>query len=324
MDVGPGGGQKSLYNRTINNAGLTTMNGRFEMLSSSVFNNLPTGVFDILIDGTIIGSGSTTPFNNAGLVVKSAGGGISTIRAPISNTGTVEVRTGTLLFGYPFVQTAGETILNGGNIATSNSPAPRLDGGRLRGSGTIGTGLNNVGGIVEPGLSVGSLTVAGSYVQGPGGAFRIEIGGLTPATEFDQLIQSGSGVMTLDGTIEILFVNGYVPEVDDSFVFATGLSRQGLFDDYIFEGLPSALTAVVNYTLTSAFVQILPSSPPNGDCNFSESPDPADLAVLVGCFAGPLPPNAPPIISSCRCVDMDLDDDVDLRDYAQFAKLYSP
>ncbi|MDO8631835.1 MAG: hypothetical protein Q7R41_15215, partial [Phycisphaerales bacterium] len=206
MDVGPGGGQKSLYNRTINNAGLTTMNGRFEMLSSSVFNNLPTGVFDILIDGTIIGSGSTTPFNNAGLVVKSAGGGISTIRAPISNTGTVEVRTGTLLFGYPFVQTAGETILNGGNIATSNSPAPRVDGGRLRGSGTIGTGLNNVGGIVEPGLSVGSLTVAGSYVQGPGGALRIEIGGLTPATEFDQLIQSGSGVMTLDGTIEILFV----------------------------------------------------------------------------------------------------------------------
>jgi hypothetical protein len=321
MNVGPGGGQKSLLNRTINNAGLTTMNGRFEMLSTSVFNNMSSGVFDIRIDGIIIGSGSTTPFNNAGRLVKTIGIGISTIRAPFYNTGTVEVRTGTLQFGYPFVQSAGETILNGGNIATTSLPAPRLDGGRLYGSGTIGTGLSNVAGIVEPGFSAGGITVSGDYTQGLSGMLRVEVGGLVPITEHDQLFVTGAA--TLDGTLGVEFINGFVPVVGDTFVILTAGSRSGFFYPLVFEGLPAHLDLTYNTTATSVFLQVLERELPYGDCNYNEIVGPEDFVVLHGCLSGPLPANPPPLAFDCRCIDMDPDDDVDLQDVALFQNQFS-
>ena len=304
MVVGPGGGQKSLYDRTINNAGLTTMNGRFEMLGSAAFNNLPSGVFDILIDGIIIGSGSTTPFNNAGRVVKSFGVGISTIRAPFNNTGTVEVRTGTLQFGYAFVQTAGETILNGGNVATVSSPAPRLNGGRLRGNGSIGDGLNNVGGIVEPGLSAGGMTVTGAYTQAPGGTLHIEIAGLTPITEHDQLIVSGAA--TLDGTLEVEFLDGFVPSAGDQMEFLVAASRTGYFDRIV-----SPLPAGVKYSATTAALIVLNSW---ADLDLDGDVDLRDHALFQQCFGGAgagLPTRCLPLIDA----DLDNDGDADLEDY---------
>lgn len=318
--ISVGTAQKNLIDRVLNNAGTAAMNGPINMLGSSVVNNLAGAVWDIAVDGVVVVNGSATPFNNAGTLLKSAGAGASSIQVPFNNSGTVEVRVGTLEFRYPYIQTAGETLLNGGNIGTFGSPlpaAPRMDGGRLRGSGVVGNGFNNVGGVVEPGLSAGQITVNGNYTQEAGGTLRIEIGGHTPITEFDQLMVTGNA--SLNGTLDVRFIDGFAPAVGDSFIIVTAASRVGIFDDYQYEGLPSHIEASVTTSPSSLALLMLQRDPPSGDCNGSETVGAEDYDIFQTCLSGPSSTSpTPPIATACRCVDMDLDDEVDLHDMAQF------
>jgi hypothetical protein len=83
-------------------------------------------------------------------------------------------------------------------------------------------------GVVSPGASPGLLTINGNYVQSPTGTLRMEIGGLAPATQFDQLATAYS---TLDGALEITFTNGFVPNWGDVFpILGYTAGRSGTFD----------------------------------------------------------------------------------------------
>src|SRR5439155_23271810 len=71
-------------------------------------------VFQILNDQSIQGSGL---FDNAGLLIKTAGTGTTTFAAAISfsnNGGTVDVESGTLSFAGDYTQNSGDTILAAG------------------------------------------------------------------------------------------------------------------------------------------------------------------------------------------------------------------
>ena len=88
-----------------------------------------------------------------------------------------------------FTQTAGATILNGGDIVKTGFPM-QIDGGRLAGNGTITGNVLNSGGRVAPGLTgIGDITVDGDYTQtrvGPvNGVLRIDLGGPNVG-EFEQ------------------------------------------------------------------------------------------------------------------------------------------
>ena len=91
--VGPNGDRKLLDDTTFNNAATATFLGGVECRGSAVFNNLATGVVDLQADVEAIST-----VNNAGLIVKSAGTGTSQFRGVVTNTGTIEVQTGTLRF----------------------------------------------------------------------------------------------------------------------------------------------------------------------------------------------------------------------------------
>jgi len=100
--IGSGGSEKTLYERVFNNASTATFLGPLSLSTSGVFNNLASGVIDIQVDSgasIIGGSGiAESALNNAGTIVKSTGVGTSTISAPTTNSGTVEVQTGVLRF----------------------------------------------------------------------------------------------------------------------------------------------------------------------------------------------------------------------------------
>ena len=53
-----------------------------------------------------------------------------------------------------------------------------------------------------------------------------------------------------------------------------------------------------------------------GDCDWSGSVDLIDFAAFAGCVTGP--DAKEPLPNECRCHDLDLDDDVDLHDFAAF------
>jgi uncharacterized protein with beta-barrel porin domain len=154
---------------------------------------------------TITGDNSATQasINNAGTIIKTAGTGTSSLNATtITNTGIIDIRTGTLDLGGNVTQTAGAISLNGGNISATSIT---INGGSLNGVGTVTGNLNN-NATVNPGFSPGVITINGDYAQGSTGVLNIEIAG-TADGEYDQLIVSGQA--NLDGTLNVTPIAPY-------------------------------------------------------------------------------------------------------------------
>jgi hypothetical protein len=108
-------------------------------------------------------------------------------------------------------------------------------------------------GITAPGLSPGQLTVAGNWNPTSSAVLRIEMQGLTPITQYDQLAVQGTA--TLGGTLEVSFLGGFVPAVGNSFVvltcttacngtFAAVTAPQGRHFDVTYN--PTNVTLVMN------------------------------------------------------------------------------
>jgi len=318
--IGPGGGEKWLRDCTFNNAGTATFLGAFSLSSGTVVvNNLATGVMDIQVDGGAI-SGLRQTFNNAGLVVKSAGTGETTIQTPTTNTGTIEVRSGVLKFytyynGY-YTQTAGQTVLNGGNVLMFG-PAPlRIEGGVLTGAGTITGNVAIAGGTTAPGLSAGVLHVAGNYTQNAASSLEIEIDGLTEGSEYDQV--TATGTASLAGTLEVLFPDsGFAPLPGDRYRILTAGNVTGTFDPVYVTNLSPQLNMDVVYTTTDVTLEL--SSLVPGDCDLDGDTDLAECATLTTCLSGP----GAAFTADCRCFDYDHSGDVDLADFAALQEMFT-
>lgn len=213
----------------FNNNGTITQSGAgmLNIPSGSVLINGADGTYDIQNDlgMTNNGGGGQGPrIDNAGLFTKSAGTGTDTIAASLVNTGTVLIASGTLAFDH-FTQTAGVLDLAGGNLSSPNSDIT-INGGIVRGNGTITGHVRNNTGTFSPGHSPGTITINGNYTQGSGGTLNIEIGG-TAAGAFDQLVVNGTA--TLGGTLNVSFINGFRPQLGDVYTFIVPTSVSGSF-----------------------------------------------------------------------------------------------
>ncbi|MCL4860855.1 MAG: carboxypeptidase regulatory-like domain-containing protein [Caldilineaceae bacterium] len=219
-------GSVTLDGRTLENGGAATWTGGHIALNNgAVLHNRVGASFTAQNIGYNINasSGALGHFINAGSLVKE-GASTNTIFARVTNSGDVRITAGTLGLNGGYTQTGGSTVLNGG--ALSSNSALRIQGGKLTGIGTVAAGVIN-GGVVEPGNGVGSLTISGNYEQTGSGSLRVQIGGLTPETEFDRLTVTGAA--TLTGTLAISLTNGFTPTVGDSFIVMTFASRNGDF-----------------------------------------------------------------------------------------------
>ncbi|HYX43099.1 MAG TPA: carboxypeptidase regulatory-like domain-containing protein, partial [Pyrinomonadaceae bacterium] len=233
------GGAQPQLKRVLNNAGTANYSPTASMVFvGGTFNNQTGATFNVQSDTQLFQSGGTNAFNNAGTVRKTTGASEANFNLPFSNTGTVEVQAGTIRFASSYTQTAGLTFLNGGNFA-SNSTLD-VQGGELRGAGTINGNLSN-GGTLNPGTSPGCLNVTGNYTQTSGGTLNIEIGGTSACTQFDQLNINGSA--TLAGTLSINLVNGFSASAGQSFQIAAYASHTGTF-----ASVTGPLPATVNAT----------------------------------------------------------------------------
>jgi|GEM_PF-2583345 len=85
--------------------------------------------------------------------------------------------------------------------------------GRLLGSGTVKGNVVARNGAVIPGASPGTLTIDGDFELGDAGVLELEVGGLLPGQQHDQLVVTQDALMT--GTIVITFVNGFIPRAGD-------------------------------------------------------------------------------------------------------------
>jgi hypothetical protein len=187
-------------------------------------------------------------FNGPGAVVNNNGGIIEAL-----GTSNLLVTGGATL-----TNNAGGTIdFNGGTLQLD--AGMDLNGGILRGNGTIEGSVRNNGGVFSPGHSPGKITINGNYTQGAGGALTMEIGGKAAGTEYDQLRVNGTA--TLGGTLNITLINGFRPAVGDVFQLILPNAFAGSFATINTVGF----TGNVNYSSggITITVQTVPDIPLN-------------------------------------------------------------
>jgi hypothetical protein len=186
----------TLDRRTLDNAGTATWTaGNLSALNGAVLNNLDGALFDARSDASFTGTGR---FNNEGTFRKSASSGTTTLGLGFSNSGRVEVQTGTLNLTGPFTNFANQTLTGGTYVIqgtlqftnagiNTNAATLVLDGGAARivnltsfasntsaGSFTLQNGasltttgaFSNVGSVT---IGAGStFTATGAYTQTDG------------------------------------------------------------------------------------------------------------------------------------------------------------
>ena len=187
-------------------------------------------------------------FENQGLLRKSGGTGAATIEMNLTNQGTITVQSGTLRFAKSFTQTSGNTVLEDAVIACAQTMG--IVGGQLSGRGTIDGSVAMSAGL-DPGLHLGLLTITGNYVQYTSGQARVEIAG----TGQDQVAIGGSA--SLDGDMQVEFIEGYAPETNTSFTVMIWNSRSGAFSSVEATGLTQGLGLDVLYGSTGLVLTVV-------------------------------------------------------------------
>ena len=126
--------------------------------------------------------------------------------------------------------------------------------GELRGDGAV-VGAVEADGLVNPGQSVGLLTIDGTYEQLSGGTLHIELAG-TAAGEFDALSITGDG--SLDGTLAADLVGGFHPALGDVFDIITAAGIDGTFATFEGSDLGGGLWLDVVYSDTMVQLEVVP------------------------------------------------------------------
>jgi autotransporter-associated beta strand protein len=178
--------------------------------SFTVGSNNESTTFSGMIRGGDEG-GITGGLNKIGtgtLTLSGTGSFASSVRI---NAGKLEM-TGSFLYAYYYVN----------------------EGGTLAGSGTIWNLFVNRLGVVAPGHQR-TLHIDGSYEQYAGGVLRIEVAGTEPDASDHLEIKSTA---RLDGTLEVRFVNGFLPASGQVFkIFTAGFGQTGSFARIVFPDL---------------------------------------------------------------------------------------
>lgn len=174
------------------------------------------GVTDALAGMTAIGSGGAFELRNARSYTR--GGNLASagqIRLPAGTSLTVSGR---------FRQTLGSAVASVDGVLTSPDSL-KFEAGFLRGNGRV---VGNVWSqaTVEPGASVGHLTIEGEYKQRMNGAISIELGGM--AAGASDLLEI-TGAANFGGGIKLRVANGYQPQEGDAIEIVRFASRTGDF-----------------------------------------------------------------------------------------------
>jgi hypothetical protein len=173
---------------------------------------------DVAVDGQINATGRVRLGANVGL--------IGTLQ---THTSTTDVHFGSggqnLIFNTA-------TVAGAGDITIENGTRMHLEGGSNVGVDVENAGRLEVGFLgTEVGIDfteAGSADIGGSFSQTGTGLFGVEVGGLLPASEHDQL--DITGVARLSGTLEVELIDGFLPEIGDEVIVMLAGSVINTFD----------------------------------------------------------------------------------------------
>jgi fibronectin-binding autotransporter adhesin len=219
-------------------------NGTFSSASFAVFGGAPGTVtvtgsqgavnasgMQFAVDGySVQGDPITLAVTDATIRVgdgTAAGAGYTaTINAPLQGAaGVTKTDLGTLVLGGASSYTGPTTVAGGtlrveGNIASSAVTV--ASGATVSGNGTVGTTTVNTGGTVTPGSSIGTLNVAGNYVQQSGATYQAEVDPASTAS--DRIAVTGTATLQDGAVLNVTKTanSAYVPGTRYTVLTAAG------------------------------------------------------------------------------------------------------
>lgn len=237
-------------------------------------------------DGTLALSGSGSVPNNTGIILASTTGfdisgasGDKTI-GDLSGSGTVNIGTNNLSFGGAGTKTFsglfsgtgsvtkvgtgkesltgdldgsfnGEFFVNNGELNVNGSyqrPFTINGGGTLSGTGTLGTVTNN--GTLSPGNSIGTINIAGNYIEASNSNLDIEI---APFNQSD-LVQI-TGTAQLAGDLNIIVIKGTHLQGDEYTILTAAGGVNNTWSNTNLAALP--FQAALEYLANSVKINVL-------------------------------------------------------------------
>jgi hypothetical protein len=208
-----GNNNKTLDGRTLNNAGAGLWSGTGSLSTSNGATFSNLFGATFEVQGNASFGDSSSVFNNAGAFLKSMGSGATTINAFVYNTGSMELDSGALTVNNDFVN-----------------------------AGYLSPGGNNHTAV---------LTINGNYIQTAQGVLSIDLGGTGAGAQYDQL--HVTGIVLLDGTLQVQLINGFSPALNDSFQVLT-FTPSSVIGDFATVSLPTldgGLVLAPTYTSTA-------------------------------------------------------------------------
>ena len=151
----------------------------------------------------------------------------------------------------------------------------------------LGTLRNSPNGTLAPGDSAGTTHITGKYQNN--GTLAIELGGLSPGTEHDQVIVDGTVVLSAASALDVTLIDGFVPSPGDEFNLLDFASRLGVFGTVNLPSLDGGMTWDQSRLNSEGELLVLSSLP--GDYNNDGLVDAADYTVWrdnLGAPAGAL------------------------------------
>jgi hypothetical protein len=174
------------------------------------------------------------------------------------------------------IATGGVVQLQGGSLDVQYVD---IRGGILTGEGSIATGsgpipgqVENIGGLVAPGHSLGTLAIEGRFANSADGVLEFQLGGLAPGSQYDRLDVDGPA--TLDGTLLVLLL-GHNPAVGSAYEIITAEALSGEFASLQLPALTGERAWVVDYG--DSAVTLIVTLPGDFDGDFDVDGD--DLAT---------------------------------------------
>ena len=175
-------------------------------------------------------------------------------QAGVTNSGNLYIGGGLTTNSY--VQTAGQTTVDG-SLTLAGRGIINFAGGSVFGNqGTItGPVVSNAAfNLGDQLMSIGQLAINGAYTQGLHGSLTADIAGAAPG-QYDQLNVSGHA--QLNGLLTVDLLNGFVPQIGNTFDIMNFASESGTFS--MVDGLPinSQEHFVLEYNATNLALDVV-------------------------------------------------------------------
>ncbi|MHC4996599.1 MAG: hypothetical protein ACYTGQ_16260 [Planctomycetota bacterium] len=166
-------------------------------------------------------------------------GGFTDVYGPVTMSGGI----GEIIASGGGVTTFYDDVVhNGAEIRSSNDSAITFFGTVTGAGNYTGSGAINYEGIFSPGASPASVGYDGSVILGENAALVIEIAGLNPGSQHDQMnIAEG---LKLGGTLDLRTAPAFTPVPLNTFTLATFGSLDGAFETILNQRLENELLLV--------------------------------------------------------------------------------